>query len=126
MEDEAKKLKDKESNIKKEINRLKKLFEKVPAKTLDKVKSLIENAAFMTVTLDDLQDAINRKGVVEEYQNGANQKGFKKTCEVEVYNTMVKNQIAIFKQLNEIMPSNSKPENSTDDEFLKLVKRKTT
>lgn len=59
----------------------------------------------MSVTLDDLQDAINIKGVIEEYQNGATQTGYKKSVEVEVYNTMIKNYHAIMKQLIELLPT---------------------
>ena len=91
---------------------------------MDKVQSLIQNAAFMTVTLDELQKAINQKGMVEEYQNGANQKGFKKTVEVEIYNAMVKNQISIFKQLSELMPMDAPNPKNQEDDFIKLLKRK--
>ncbi len=124
MEDDLKKIKNKEKRIKNEIKRLNELFNNMPKSTMDKVQSLIQNAAFMTVTLDELQKTINQKGVVEEYQNGANQKGFKKTVEVEIYNVMVKNQISIFKQLSELMPMDASKPQQQEDELLKLLKRK--
>mgnify|MGYP001486926503 FL=1 len=67
-------------------------------------QSLIENAAFMVVTLEDLQETINREGVISEYQNGANQWGTKKSPEVEIYNTMIKNHMSIIKQLTDLLP----------------------
>lgn len=124
MEDDIKKVKNKEKKIKNEIKRLNELFGNMPKSTMDKVQSLIQNAAFMTIVLDELQKIINQKGVVEEYQNGANQKGFKKTVEVEIYNVMVKNQIAIFKQLSELMPMETPKPQEQEDELIKLLKRK--
>lgn len=111
----------KEDRIKKEINRLKKLYKDMPENTMKKVISLIENAAFMTVTLEDLQDAINKNGTISEYKNGENQYGTKKSPEVEVYNTMIKNHMGIIKQLTDLMPE--KPDIKKEDDFLKILKR---
>lgn len=61
--------------------------------------ALVDNAAFMAVSLKELQEAINRKGYVEEYQNGKEQKGVKKSSETDIYNSMVKNYIAAIKQI---------------------------
>ncbi|APM39407.1 hypothetical protein [Clostridium kluyveri] len=111
----------KEDRIKKEINRLKKLYKDMAENTMKKVISLIENAAFMTVTLEDLQDAINKNGTISEYKNGENQYGTKKSPEVEVYNTMIKNHMGIIKQLTDLMPE--KPAPKKEDEFIKILKR---
>ena len=67
----------------------------------------------MTVTLQDLQQEINKKGVTETYQNGANQKGIKKSSAVEVYNTMIKNHVQVMKQLTEFLPK-SEPKQVED------------
>ena len=95
---------DKKALIKKEVRRLTKILKDVDKNKKDTVKRLIENAAFMAVTLDELQEEINKNGVVSEYKNGENQYGTKKSPEVEVYNTMVKNQMAVIKQLCELAP----------------------
>ena len=42
------------------------------------VEKLIEDAAFMAVTLEETRQIIARDGVIEVYQNGENQKGIKK------------------------------------------------
>lgn len=66
---------------------------------------LIQKASFMHVTLTELQDTINKNGVKEEYQNGANQKGFKDSVEVKTYKDMIKNYTAVIKQLNDMIPT---------------------
>lgn len=94
----------KQEKIIEEIKRISAIFAKIDGKTKSAVKSLIGNAAFMAVTLQDLQDVINTKGVVEEYRNGATQFGVKKSSEVEVYNTMIKNYSSVMKQLTDLLP----------------------
>ena len=91
----------------KEIKRIKRLLKQVDKDRLATIQSLIKNAAFMSVTLDDLQDAMNQNGVISEYQNGENQWGTKKSPEVEIYNTMIKNHMAIMKQLIDLLPETS-------------------
>lgn len=90
--------------IKKEMLRLKKIFKNLEKDKWDTALSLIKNAAFMTITLEDLQETINREGAVSKYQNGENQWGTKKSPEVEIYNTMIKNHMAIIKQLADLLP----------------------
>lgn len=94
----------KDEKIKKEIRRLKRIYKKMDPDVKKATQSLVENAAFMAVTLEDLQETINREGVVSEYQNGANQWGTKKSPEVEVYNTMIKHYMSIVKQLTDLLP----------------------
>jgi predicted transcriptional regulator len=95
---------EKDKRIKTEVSRLNSLLKNLDAKKKKAVSSLIKNAAFMAVTLEDLQEEINRNGVTETYQNGANQSGVKKSSAVEVYNTMIKNHVQVMKQLTELMP----------------------
>ena len=69
----------------------------------DIVKSLVEEAAFMRVTLQNLRTAISVNGVVDTYQNGENQSGRKKSTEVDIYNTMIKNYNATVKQIVDVV-----------------------
>ena len=96
--------KAKDAKIKKEMLKLKRLFRDMEKSTMDTVFSLIKNAAFMAVTLDDLQETINLEGVMSEYKNGENQWGTKKSPEVEIYNAMIKNHMTIIKQLSDLLP----------------------
>jgi hypothetical protein len=106
----VKKIASKDEKIKKEINRLKKVFKDLDKNMLSTVISLIQNAAFMSVTLEELQDTINEKGCVSEYQNGENQFGTKKSPEVEIHIAMTKNHAAIIKQLADLVPPEKKKE----------------
>ncbi|OPZ91541.1 MAG: hypothetical protein BWY74_01945 [Firmicutes bacterium ADurb.Bin419] len=109
----------KERRISEEIKKLNRIFTKIDPKTKKAIHSLIENAAFMAVTLEDLQNQINANGVVSEYQNGENQWGTKKSPEVEIYNTMIKNHVTVLKQLTDLLPKESKEEE--DDGFEAFV-----
>lgn len=113
---------EKGKRIKKEIKRINTILKEIDKNTIKGVKSLIENAAFMSVTLEDLQETINTDGPVSEYQNGANQWGTKKSPEVEVYNVMVKNHMAIMKQLTDLLPKEIPKE--PDDGFDAFVMKK--
>ena len=109
----------KEERISAEIKRLNGIFSKMSKTTKKVVKSLIENAAFMTITLEDLQESINANGVICEYQNGANQYGTKKSPEVEVHLSMTKNHTQIMKQLADLIPKEQpKQEDDGFDDFL--------
>lgn len=110
-EDKKKDLKKKKlKRIKTEQRRLQKSFANIDPEVLKTVKSLIENAAFMVITLSDLQDEINFSGCVSTYQNGENQWGTKKSPEVEVYNTMIKNHMSVMKQLTDLIPKSAPKE----------------
>lgn len=114
---------EKDDLIKKEIKKLKKTFKNLEKDQINASISLIESAAFMTVTLNDLQETINRNGVVSEYQNGDNQWGTKKSPEVEIYNSMIKNHIAVIKQLTDLLKSSGK-KGDDDDDFDQFVQNK--
>lgn len=88
-----------EDEIKKEITKIKSLLKDVDKKKIKGLTSLIDNAAFMAVTLRGLKDQMNKDGLVCEYQNGEHQFGVKKSPEVEIYNTMIKNYIAAMKPI---------------------------
>ncbi|PEB56233.1 hypothetical protein CON65_15860 [Bacillus pseudomycoides] len=113
---------EKEKRIKREMTRLNSLLRNLEPKKKRAVSSLIKNAAFMAITLEDLQEEINEKGVTEQYQNGANQFGIKKSSAVEVYNTMIKNHVQVMKQLTDLLPK--EPPNSESDGFEEFVNSK--
>lgn len=97
--------KTKEQRIKTEFNKLKKLTDGLPQNKLAVALPLISQAAFMLITLTDLQKEINELGCVEEYQNGRNQSGFKVTAALQAYNSTVKNYAAVCERLDRILPA---------------------
>lgn len=104
---------EREKRIRAERNRLNKILGATkqkdglePTPKIKAAKGLIDNAAFMTIHLQDLQTELNEHGCVEEYRNGENQYGMKKSAAADIYTTMYKNYIATIKQLAELAPDN--------------------
>lgn len=106
---------EKNQKIRKETNKLKKLFKELPNNKKKMAEKLIENASFMSITLDELKEDIKLYGVKETYVNGKDQFGFKESIESKTYNAMVKNYMNIMKQLNDMLPEKKKVD--IDDEF---------
>lgn len=109
---------EKNKKIKKELNRLKKLFKDLPENKKKISEKLIDNAAFMSISLEELKKDIILYGVKETYANGKDQYGFKESIESKTYNTTIKNYMAIIKQLNEMLPEEKQI--NEDDEFIKF------
>lgn len=100
----AKKILDKAGKIKREKNRLNKVFKDLDKNKFATVQSLINTAAFIAISLDELQDEINKKGYTEKYKNGANQYGIKQSSTVETHIAMTRNLTTIIKQLTDLAP----------------------
>ncbi len=104
-----------EERIKAEQTKLEAIFAGLDVKRRDTVQGLIENAAFMAVTLENLRAAINENGVVSAYQNGQNQWGTKKSPEVDVYLTMTKNFVTVIRTLCDMLPEKAAEVCALDD-----------
>jgi uncharacterized protein (DUF1800 family) len=100
----------KDDKIKKEVARLKKIFKDLDGNLFATVLPLIQTAAFMSVTLGELEDAINRDGCVSEYQNGENQFGVKRSPQVDIHIAMTKNHAAVIRQLVDLVPPEKRKE----------------
>ena len=96
------------NRIRKENARLLKLYAALPANKLEIVTPLIQNAAFLKVTLEDLQTEINNQGCVDTYQNGKEQSGKKASAEISAYNTSLKNYTTIIEKLDKMLPPEQK------------------
>ena len=83
---------------------MKKLFSPLPENELSFCDPLLQNAAFMKVTLDDLQLAINANGVTDVYQNGENQRGVKASADLQAYNSLAKVYNALMDKLSAKLP----------------------
>ena len=95
---------DKNGKIKKEKGRLSKVFKTLDKNKLATVQPLINTAAFIAVTLEELQEIINTEGYISEYKNGANQYGKKQSEAVEIHIQMTRNLTTIIKQLADLVP----------------------
>ena len=93
-----------ETRIKKEKSRLLEIFKDLEQNKLKTCHALIDRAAFITVSLQDLEEMLNETGWVEPYQNGENQSGMKKAAAADVHISLTKNLNAIVKQLLDLVP----------------------
>ena len=59
-----------QKRIKKEVSRLRKLFKEIDENKKKLVVALIDDVAFLTVTMQDLRENIIREGTTVEYKNG--------------------------------------------------------
>ena len=105
---------EKEKKIRKETRRLKAIFEGLEPNKLRAVDALIVRAAFITVSLQELEDELNETGWTETYTNGRNQEGVKKAAAAEAHISLTKNLNAIMKQLLELVPPEQKPSRLTE------------
>jgi len=67
-------------------------------------KNIIEELSFQTVMCEELRGLIQINGYVEQYQNGENQKGIKKSSFVDQYQNAVKSHAMYLNQLMKIVP----------------------
>jgi len=104
----------KDKLTKAEISRLKKLFIGADANKLSMSKSLIETAAFLSVSLLELQDEINEQGYTDGYKNGENQFGTKQNEYVKTHIAMTKNLTTIIKNLSDMLPTAIRKESKLD------------
>lgn len=90
--------------IKKEKDKLNIIFTDIPENKKRLCAKLIENAAFMAVTLEDLQDIVNTEGAIMVAKNG---NGFEITQEhpaQKSYVGMLAKYSSVINQLQNLLP----------------------
>lgn len=95
---------DREKQIKSEVYKLKKIFKDLPDDRKKLAENLIQNAAFMAITLRDLQADIGYRGPVITQVNG---NGFETTMEnpsQKSYSTLINRYATVIKQLADMLP----------------------
>ena len=103
-----------ETRIKKEKARLLEIFKDLEPNKLQTCHALIDRAAFITISLQDVEEQLNEIGWTEYYQNGENQSGWKKSAAADVHISLTKNLNAIIKQLLELVPPAQKASRLTE------------
>ena len=98
----------KRKKVKLQQNKLNKIFRNISADRKTVVDNLIQNVAFMAVELAGLQEEIYERGMVERYQNGENQSGYKPSSAAQVYNATLKSYNTSLKLLLAELDSSSK------------------
>lgn len=91
------------SRQKKEQNKIKKIYKNLPKDSFEIAKKLIERAAYMLVSLEDMEAKISEDGLVVKMPQGSYEIERAHPL-LQPYNAMVKNYNATIKQLNELSP----------------------
>lgn len=109
---------EKTKRINKELRRLKRLFGEIDENKKKLVQATMEDVAFLTVTMQDLRENINRDGTTVEYKNGENQYGTKQSPDAQLYLQMSQKQTQAMKILVDCMPKAVKIDNASKvDDF---------
>ena len=109
---------DKDKQISAEIKKLNKIFKDLPEDKKSLTEGLIKNAAFMFVTLEELQKEVNEHGAMIQTQSGNGFDTIKDNPAQKAYTTMISRYSAIIDQLNKMLPSTSE---IADDPLLKYM-----
>ena len=94
----------KDTRIKEEIERLNKIFENISENKKTLCSKLIQNAAFMAVTLEDLQETVMKEGAIKEFTNGNGFEIVQEHPAQKSYNTMINRYASVIRQLQELLP----------------------
>ena len=97
-----------DTRIKRERKRLGQIFSDLEPNKLSTCQALLDRAAFITVSLEDIEEQLNEIGFTEYYQNGETQSGWKKSAAADVHISLTKNLNTIIKQLLELVPAAQK------------------
>ena len=87
---------------------------------------LIGQAAFLSVTLEDLNESITRDGTTEEYTNGRNQAGRKVSSDAKLYAQLIARYSGIVTKLMKFAPTKKYiVERETPEDLAERFERKT-
>ncbi|MDD2260494.1 MAG: hypothetical protein WC925_05000 [Bacilli bacterium] len=104
-------------NVQIEYERLRSLFSSVDPTKAELVDNLLNEAAFMRVQLENLQQQIRKYGAVQ-----ISSKGTQRQTEAAKYYTKLVNSYGnVIKTLNTIMGKNMIDDNDEFDEFMKRL-----
>ena len=103
------------------INREKKRLMAFFGENDDLASGLIDQAATQKAILDETSELIKRDGVVEEYKNGENQYGRKKSSAVEVHTKYSSEYVKTITALANLRGADG---GEANDEFLQFIARR--
>ena len=95
---------DNNERIEKKRTELMKSFATMPPEQLKVATDLIEQAAFLAVSLEDLAEIISKEGMTETYVNGQNQHGRKISSNAKMYSALIGKYSTIISKLLKIVP----------------------
>ncbi|PFS27731.1 hypothetical protein COK47_25465 [Bacillus cereus] len=115
----------KEERVKKEVNRLKRIYKEMPKDTLMVVEGLIVEAADLRVRLEDIRKDLDENGYDEMFSQSENQDPYERERpQARRYISMNKNYQSIMKQLGDYVPKIPPEPKKKDDGFESFVNKR--
>jgi len=90
-----------------ELTKLQALFATIPENKKKLCEKLIQNAAFMAETLEELQATVKKEGAVVTIVNGNGFEVQQENPAQKSYNTMINRYSTIIRQLSDMLPVES-------------------
>ncbi len=112
---------EKAKRIKRELTRLRKSFKPLPEDKRRLAEGLMQEVAFMRVTLEETREIIDREGVIELFEQGK-QRFLREHPATKVYASLVNRYSAVVKQLVDLLPDPKQGQDVTD-ELMEFVKK---
>ena len=110
-----------EKKISNEVVRLSKNYAEIDGKTRSIIRGLIQRAAFMRVSLEELEDDLNENGFTDWFSQGDQEPYQRKRPSAELYNTLNANYQKIIKQLTDLLPKEPLESKDGGDGFDEFV-----
>jgi len=101
--------------IKMEEKRLVKLFTGIEEKKRNAINGLIQRAAFMRVSLQEMEADLNANGFTEMFAQGDHPAYMRKRPTADLYNSMNTSYQKIMKQLTDLLPKDDGRTGDGDD-----------
>lgn len=112
----------KDEKIKKEIRRLNRIYKNIPKNEKAVIDGLIRRAAYMRVTLEEMEEDLNTNGYTELFSQSEKLEPYERERPVaRLYNAMNKNYQTIMKQLAEFVEKEPTPAKEQSDGFNEFV-----
>ena len=105
----------KEQEITKEYKKILEIFKDKDTDFLSLNDELFRRAAFMAITLKEMEELINKEGTVRKGKNGNGFVTYSEHPAQKSYNTMMKNYSGVMSKLNSFVDSSNKA--NSEDEF---------
>lgn len=100
-------LQNKDAIIKREKERMQRLFSDFDPIKMVAINPMIDTIAFQTAAIIELETILKIKGFIEEYYNGREQHGIKESSESKAYAALAKLRLAYLKQLDDVLTKNA-------------------
>lgn len=112
----------KDERIQREIRRLNRIFKNIPKNQKAVIDGLIRRAAYMRVTLEEMEEDLNTNGYTELFSQSEKLEPYERERPVaRLYNAMNKNYQTIMKQLAEFVEKEPPPVKEQSDGFDEFV-----